>query len=515
MRAIFISYRREDAEGQAGRLFDDLVRDFGDDSVFMDVAGLEPGRDFRRAIDEQVTSCGVLLAVIGKSWLDAKDESGQRRLDDPMDFVRLETASALKRDIPVIPVLVRGASMPRAEDLPEDLKELAFRNGVELTHARWDSDVQVLVKALRPYVQAKPEPTGLRPPSAPSEPGPTGRGSSLIIIAVLVSVLVLAFVGYLWHQKSSAEAARKAAALVEEKPLAVADDEKAKAEANRINKEKNAADQADTQKKPVPTSKTISTADEDKGNVNSLGIIYALRPNGDLLWNRHDGRNDGTFRWASSEGEKVGVGWNVKQAFSGGDGIIYALMHNGDLLWYRHDGRNDGTFRWASNEGKKVGVGWNVKQLFSGGDGIIYALMPNGDLLWYRHDGRNDGTFRLAFSEGKKVGVGWNFNQAFSGGDGIIYALMPNGDLLWYRHDGRNDGTFRWASNSGKKIGVGWNVKQLFSGGDGIIYALMPNGDLLWYRHDGRNDGTFSLAFSEGKKVGVGWNVDQAFSDVH
>jgi hypothetical protein len=251
MRAIFISYRREDAEGQAGRLFDDLVKDFGDDSVFMDVAGLEPGRDFRRAIDEQVASCGVLLAVIGKGWLEAKDESGQRRLDDPMDFVRLETASALKRDIPVIPVLVRGASMPRAEDLPEDLKELAFRNGVELTHARWDSDVQVLVKALRPYVQVKPEPAGLRPPSAPSEPGPTKRGSSrMIIVAVLVSVLVLAFVGYLWYRKSSEEAARQALVLAEEKRLAVANDEKAKAEANRINKEKTATDQADTRKKP-------------------------------------------------------------------------------------------------------------------------------------------------------------------------------------------------------------------------------------------------------------------------
>jgi hypothetical protein len=227
MRAIFISYRREDAEGQAGRLFDDLVLNFGDDSVFMDVAGLEPGRDFRRAIDEQVTSCGVLLAVIGKGWLDAKDESGRRRLDDPMDFVRLETASALKRDIPVIPVLVRGASMPRVEDLPEDLKELAFRNGVELTHTRWDSDVQVLVKALRPYVQTKPEPAGSRPPSAPAEPGPTRRGSSLIIMAVLVSVLVLALGGYLWHKSSEAN------------------NEKAKAELNRIN-------QAGAQKRQEP-----------------------------------------------------------------------------------------------------------------------------------------------------------------------------------------------------------------------------------------------------------------------
>lgn len=256
MRAIFISYRREDAEGQAGRLFDDLVADFGDDSVFMDVAGLEPGRDFRRAIDEQVASCGVLLAVIGKDWLDAKGESGQRRLDDPMDFVRLETASALKRDIPVIPVLVRGASMPRVEDLPEDLKELAFRNGVELTHARWDSDVQVLVKALRPYIQAKPEPTRLRPPFVQSEPGPTRKGSSRMIIAVLVSVLVLvlAFVGYLWRQKSFEEVGREVAAPVEEKRLAVADNEKRKAEATKINKEKNTGDQADTRKRQEPTT---------------------------------------------------------------------------------------------------------------------------------------------------------------------------------------------------------------------------------------------------------------------
>jgi hypothetical protein len=148
LRAIFISYRREDTEGQAGRLFDDLAKQFGEDSVFMDVAAIEPGRDFRRAIDEQVASCGVLLALIGKGWLDASDESGRRRLDDPMDFVRLETASAMKRDIPVIPVLVQGASMPRAEQLPPDLSELAYRNGVELTHARWDSDLQVLVKAL-------------------------------------------------------------------------------------------------------------------------------------------------------------------------------------------------------------------------------------------------------------------------------------------------------------------------------------------------------------------------------
>src|SRR5271156_1533336 len=104
MGAIFISYRRDDSEGQAGRLYDDLVRQFGEGSVFMDVAAIEPGFDFRKVIDESVSSCGVLLALIGPAWLDAKDETGRRRLDDALDFVRLETAAALKRDIPVVPV---------------------------------------------------------------------------------------------------------------------------------------------------------------------------------------------------------------------------------------------------------------------------------------------------------------------------------------------------------------------------------------------------------------------------
>ena len=149
MRGIFVSYRRSDSQGEAGRLFDDLVKHFGEDSVFMDVAAIEAGRDFRKAIEEGVTQCGVLLVMIGLDWLSAKDERGVLRLSDPSDFVRIETASALKRDIPVIPVLVRGAKMPSAEQLPDDLKDLAFRNGIELTHARWRSDIQLLVEALR------------------------------------------------------------------------------------------------------------------------------------------------------------------------------------------------------------------------------------------------------------------------------------------------------------------------------------------------------------------------------
>jgi TIR domain len=191
MGSIFLSYRREDSEGQAGRLYDDLVAVFGPDSVFMDVAAIQPGRDFRKSIDQSLNSCGVFLSLIGKSWLTAKDISGQRRLDDPADFVRIETGAALKRDIPVIPVLVQGASTPKPDQLPDDLKELAFRNAVELTHPRWDSDIQVLIRALRPHISQ----SGPKPEPERVQPGSRLRATkSVAVIAVfLVIVIGLAF----------------------------------------------------------------------------------------------------------------------------------------------------------------------------------------------------------------------------------------------------------------------------------------------------------------------------------
>jgi len=183
MRAIFVSYRRDDSEGEAGRLFDDLVREFSETSVFMDVAAIEAGRDFRKAIDESVATCSVLLVIIGKEWNEAKNETGRRRLDDSFDLVRLQTASALKRGIPVIPVLVHGARMPRADQLPDDLKELAYRNGVELTRARWNSDLQSLIKTLRPHVEDSKS-----GPASPSRtvPGPAAEIKPPVRVATKV-----------------------------------------------------------------------------------------------------------------------------------------------------------------------------------------------------------------------------------------------------------------------------------------------------------------------------------------
>ncbi|MCB1909699.1 MAG: toll/interleukin-1 receptor domain-containing protein [Rhodocyclaceae bacterium] len=188
MSAIFISYRREDTEGHAGRLFEGLRARFGEDSVFMDVVAIEPGVDFRQVIDAKITKCDVLLALIGRQWLSAAGDDGARRIDQAHDFVRLEIAAALKRGIPVIPVLVQGARMPPAEQLPDDLSDLAFRNAVELTHARWESDLGVMATALARYVT--PLETGDGATGAPA--ASTGRrgGGIKKVLAVLAVVAV-------------------------------------------------------------------------------------------------------------------------------------------------------------------------------------------------------------------------------------------------------------------------------------------------------------------------------------
>lgn len=174
---------------------DDLSRRFGEAAVFMDVDTIRPGRDFRKAIDESIRSCNVLLALVGPDWTGAADAAGHLRLFDDSDYVRLEIASALKRDIAVIPVMVRGAHMPTAELLPDDLSDFAYRNGVELTHARWRSDVQVLMGALGLLLEGGNDPgaTAATPTVAPSavNPGPASvaSGSAEIDPDILQAVI--------------------------------------------------------------------------------------------------------------------------------------------------------------------------------------------------------------------------------------------------------------------------------------------------------------------------------------
>jgi hypothetical protein len=129
-------------------LFKDLSATLGGDSVFMDVDAIALGRDFREAMRERLASCDIMLTLIGKDWVGITDASGRKRLADPDDFVRLEIEAALKRGIPVIPVLVQGAEMPSLDELPPEIRNFAFRNAFELSHTRWESDVHELIRRL-------------------------------------------------------------------------------------------------------------------------------------------------------------------------------------------------------------------------------------------------------------------------------------------------------------------------------------------------------------------------------
>jgi hypothetical protein len=153
---IFVSYRRDDAVYAAGRLFDLLDQQLGADRVLMDIDTFRPGTSFTEAIADAVGSCGVLVALIGERWLMARDSSGERRIADPSDFVRLEIETALTRDIPVVPVLVDGAQLPSAGQLPASLAGLVRRQALELSSVNFDSDVRRLLDLLDSFPGAAP-----------------------------------------------------------------------------------------------------------------------------------------------------------------------------------------------------------------------------------------------------------------------------------------------------------------------------------------------------------------------
>ncbi len=204
MPRVFISYRRADSITITGRIYDHLVRAFGDDHVFKDVDDIPVGVDFRRVLQNEVGGCDVLLVIIGPQWLRLTDEQGRRRLDDPHDFVRIEVAAGLARqNVLVVPVLVSGATMPAPADLPPDLVNLAYRNAAIV---RDDPDFSRDMRRLIEQIRTAPATPGHAPQrsapaataqtaprvSAPrSEPAPR-RGRSRWPLALAALAIVVA-----------------------------------------------------------------------------------------------------------------------------------------------------------------------------------------------------------------------------------------------------------------------------------------------------------------------------------
>ncbi len=194
MTRIFISYRRSDSATIAGRIYDRLAGEFGEDNVFKDSYGIVPGEDFRGKIREQVALCDVLLVVIGPAWLHVTEQNnpGLRRLDNPNDWVRLEVETGLqRRGAVVIPVLVSGAAIPPESELPASLRELAYRNALSVRDdPDFRGDMNRLIEAIR---KVSDPPAGSQ--VAPSAPKPENNGLRPQVIVAIISGLFLVIAG--------------------------------------------------------------------------------------------------------------------------------------------------------------------------------------------------------------------------------------------------------------------------------------------------------------------------------
>lgn len=191
MTAIFLSYRRNDSAGFAGRLASDLEKALGYNAVFRDVDDIVAGEQFDLAIRHRLQSVDVVLVVIGPNWWAGRPD-GSCRIDDPDDFVRLEISAAIASEKPIIPVLVGGAAMPAPADLPDDLTPLSRFQAIEMSDARWNYDLNRLVSVLAPAIQGSERPERNRS---------IRRSRKTLVVVLLVVAAVGAAGAYWWMHR--------------------------------------------------------------------------------------------------------------------------------------------------------------------------------------------------------------------------------------------------------------------------------------------------------------------------
>jgi hypothetical protein len=202
MAGIFISYRRDDSRHAAGRLADDLGAVFGTESIFRDVESIAPGVDFEVALDQALAACAVMLVVIGPRWATITDREGRRRLDQPGDWIRIEVARALERDVRLIPVMLEDTPMPDVAALPSELRGLVRRQSLPLSDGRWKGDLARLVETLERIPGLRrlaPAPT---PAPAPPVPAAAGKGHGGLWKGVALGAGGLLVLAYLLAEPS-------------------------------------------------------------------------------------------------------------------------------------------------------------------------------------------------------------------------------------------------------------------------------------------------------------------------
>jgi hypothetical protein len=223
MTKVFVSYRRDDSKASTGRIADRLRAQFGESAIFQDIESIKLGVDFRTTLSERLDQCDVFLAIIGDEWAGT-DEGGGRRIDRESDAVRQEVAAALARkSVPVIPVLVGDNPIPAEEDLPDNLKELHYRNAIKApSDDTFNDQMEKLIEAVEeilaavtetesqePAVEVErtadtdpaPAPVPTPSPETPVPPKESGGGSGKAIVTLIVIGAVSAAAWYFWPRE--------------------------------------------------------------------------------------------------------------------------------------------------------------------------------------------------------------------------------------------------------------------------------------------------------------------------
>jgi hypothetical protein len=273
------------------------------------------------------------------------------------------------------------------------------------------------------------------------------------------------------------------------------------------------------------------------------GIFYGVTTDGNLEWNRYNGRGEqvgdpaSVQAWNANTGNLIGRGFGqMKDVFGCGDGVIMAVHPNGNLHWYSYGGNGEsdvtGTLGWHPNSGNVIGNGWqNFLHIFVAPRAgrptsrvKIFAVAQNGDLYWYSYsgDGEHDPSGSLGWhpNSGNRVGNGWQNFRHIHGSANVVFGVHENGNLLWYSYSGQGEndpsGALGWDPNSGSPVGRGWqNMQHVFGGvtdlgGFGhVILAVDQIGDLRWYRYTGQGEpdvtGTQGWHPRSGNRIGTNW----------
>ena len=152
---IFISYRRQDTDASAGRLYDTMSQNYNPESLFKDIDSIPLGADFKEIIESKIRECNIVLAIIGKNFIKIKDNDGIIRIFNPEDFVNMELSTAIKEKKIVIPVLVDDAVIPKVSELPENLNKLPYLNGIKLRHDSWHRDTNKLFAEISKIIDSQ------------------------------------------------------------------------------------------------------------------------------------------------------------------------------------------------------------------------------------------------------------------------------------------------------------------------------------------------------------------------